>query len=636
MFNYGSLMTISNSTLSGNAGTVSGGSDITNTTALDIQATIIADGFGATDCYGPGLVDLGYNLDDDGSCGLTTPGSLSDVASGLDPSGLSTNGGTTETIALDPGSNAIDAVHDTSLCPATDQRGAPRTDPCDIGAFDSDVSPFNGITAVYKCNVPGYGPIGFPTVLSESPTPPSSLDIGGTFQTALTVQSGIPAVLTNQDLESGVSSFTIDSESVTMSGRVAPGGALSGAISPKTQSVSANNLPQTFSHFHPDTPIIVDTIYNPTVWQAGPGTGLVDLLPGSIQSQVTYVAGGVSTSESIPCSPPSDIAALGSTVVKPLPATPTFQVPPTTPPLQNKVSASADGGWSATIANTSKTSVTGLQANVNVSDGGAPPSFDLTGMAAAGTICKSSGSGRASCTIGTLSPGASEPLNLFVNTTGLASGISISGSAALTSTNASSHTSALSAIGVVVVPNGTIAVAVPGIPLASSKSSLSKAKAIVTLTLPKAKAKAKLAGGPTGFADPLTTTLVNGTSVAATLTSLAPSAEPALCPATGLTKCEGSIVQVFGNFSAYTNKLNPIAAQVQIKYGVRVPSGSIYFLKPNGKTVDKLTLCKKTATGYSTPCLATKETVGGSASMASLFTQDIVYFTGNDPAMGRR
>ena len=124
--------------------------------------------------------------------------------------------------------------------------------------------------------------------------------------------------------------------------------------------------------------------------------------------------------------------------------------------------------------------------------------------------------------------------------------------------------------------------------------------------------------------------------MAVTLESLAPSAEPALCPPTGNLKCEGDIVQAFGNFSAYTNNKAPIVAVVKFFYGLHVPAGSVYFLKPNGKTVDKLSACKKTAGAYDTPCLGSPEQILGTAAHDSEYAQDTVYFTGNDPAMGRK
>jgi hypothetical protein len=54
---------------------------------------------------------------------------------------LANNGGPTQTLALKPGSPAIDVVPQLHGCPAADQRGMPRPDghehKCDIGAFES-------------------------------------------------------------------------------------------------------------------------------------------------------------------------------------------------------------------------------------------------------------------------------------------------------------------------------------------------------------------------------------------------------------------------------------------------------------------------------------------------------------------
>jgi hypothetical protein len=82
-------------------------------------------------------LSLGYNRDDDGSCGFSGT-SLSGTPAGLDPRGLQNNGGPTQTIALEPGSAAIGHVTDPADCPATDQRGYPRTVPCDIGAYETN------------------------------------------------------------------------------------------------------------------------------------------------------------------------------------------------------------------------------------------------------------------------------------------------------------------------------------------------------------------------------------------------------------------------------------------------------------------------------------------------------------------
>jgi len=154
--NDNGVVTVSNSTVSGNSAAAGGGiynifgtTNVDNSTVsgniggdlynpqgtLNTTATIVASGVSETDCVGS-ITDLGYNLDDDSSCNFSGT-SLSDTPSGLDPAGLQNNGGPTQTIALEPVSLAIDHVTDALLCPATDQRGFPRSVPCDIGAFET-------------------------------------------------------------------------------------------------------------------------------------------------------------------------------------------------------------------------------------------------------------------------------------------------------------------------------------------------------------------------------------------------------------------------------------------------------------------------------------------------------------------
>jgi hypothetical protein len=293
------------------------------------------------------------------------------------------------------------------------------------------------------------------------------------------------------------------------------------------------------------------------------------------------------------------------------------------------------------VANTSTALVTGLTATVTVTDHGAALAYDLAGMATSGTNCSSAGSGKVTCPLRNLVAGTSDPLDVLVKTTGLAPGVAITGSAVVTSSNASSHATTLGSIGVTVVQSGNSAkaVAAPGIAVVSTKKPLNTAKASITLTLPTKKIPKPAAGQHEALADAEAlagTTSTSPPPVAVTLESLAPSAEPALCPPTGSSRCEGNIIQAVGNFSAYTNKKAPIIAVLKFFYGLHVPSGIIYMLKPNGTKVVKLARCVKSVTGYSTPCVQGPEVIGGSASHDSLYAQDTVYFTGTDPAMGRR
>lgn len=77
----------------------------------------------------------GHNLDTDGSCFLAGPGDVARRDPLLGP--LAGNGGPTRTLALLPGSPAIDAG-DPAGCPKADARGTarPQGATCDIGAFE--------------------------------------------------------------------------------------------------------------------------------------------------------------------------------------------------------------------------------------------------------------------------------------------------------------------------------------------------------------------------------------------------------------------------------------------------------------------------------------------------------------------
>ena len=91
------------------------------------------------------FLNRGWNIDSGATCGFSTiDGSLSNTDPRLGP--LANNGGHTLTMALEPGSPAVDAVNFISLvpCPPTDQRGVNRPQDgdgdgvprCDIGAFE--------------------------------------------------------------------------------------------------------------------------------------------------------------------------------------------------------------------------------------------------------------------------------------------------------------------------------------------------------------------------------------------------------------------------------------------------------------------------------------------------------------------
>lgn len=168
-FNSVSVVDISNSTISGNyARQDGGGVYINNATTANISSSTIAnntndstngadgihslvaitgvvvtdtivDNNGNRNCIdftGFGVTDGGNNISSDTTCGFADTGALG-IGDGVDPllDPLLDNGGGTLTHALQPTSPAID--NGSGACPLTDQRGAGRTNNCDIGAFES-------------------------------------------------------------------------------------------------------------------------------------------------------------------------------------------------------------------------------------------------------------------------------------------------------------------------------------------------------------------------------------------------------------------------------------------------------------------------------------------------------------------
>jgi hypothetical protein len=136
-----SVTTITNSTFSGNSAASSGGGIYNDWGLLNYTNTILANSISGDDCYNNIAHEARIGINNNNlvlnnaaapnDCGI--PLLTSDPLLGP----LQNNGGLTQTMALLPGSPAIDAGDDAN-CPATDQRGVtrPQGSHCDIGAYE--------------------------------------------------------------------------------------------------------------------------------------------------------------------------------------------------------------------------------------------------------------------------------------------------------------------------------------------------------------------------------------------------------------------------------------------------------------------------------------------------------------------
>ena len=144
LFQSSGLLVIRNSTFSGNTAGFGGGAIFNvSGSAAGLENSVVANNRGGN-CLGT-VLTKGYNLSSDNSCDFGGPGDLNNIDPELGR--LQNNGGPTETMALLPGSPAIDAGNPNGCVDVsghllkTDQRGMPRPDKedsggCDMGAYE--------------------------------------------------------------------------------------------------------------------------------------------------------------------------------------------------------------------------------------------------------------------------------------------------------------------------------------------------------------------------------------------------------------------------------------------------------------------------------------------------------------------
>jgi len=147
---------ITNVTFSGNSAAAGDGGALYNHDGtVDLKGSILATSTGGS-CEGTvAVTDEGHNIADDDTCSTSSGSSVNDSTTlNLDPAGLKDNGGPTDTIALEPNSEAVEFIPvadctdqsmPTPIALTDDQRGDPRPDPgdpffCSAGAFELQTS----------------------------------------------------------------------------------------------------------------------------------------------------------------------------------------------------------------------------------------------------------------------------------------------------------------------------------------------------------------------------------------------------------------------------------------------------------------------------------------------------------------
>ncbi|HLJ95402.1 MAG TPA: choice-of-anchor Q domain-containing protein [Gemmataceae bacterium] len=250
--NYGGQMTATNCTIAGNsvANSAGGGSGVENNGTTDLYNNIVANNGGADDLGSNGPLMGSHNLIKDGTHGLASPVSGDPM---LGP--LQNNGGPTYTMALLPGSAALDAGSN-SLVPTgvtADQRGAARivNGTVDIGAFEvqstTTVVSLQGGTQNY-----GSSPTLRATVM-QGGSPVTSgtvtfLDGTTTLASGLVVVAGIASTVLNNP-SSGI--HTIRAVYSGGTGFEASGGSFSLTVNPLSIMVTANAQSKTYGNPDP-------------------------------------------------------------------------------------------------------------------------------------------------------------------------------------------------------------------------------------------------------------------------------------------------------------------------------------------------------------------------------------------------
>jgi hypothetical protein len=240
-------MTIIDSTISGNTATQAGsGGGVNNDGSVSVAATIVAENTGGN-CGGTPLDSAGYNLTSDTTdtaCGFDASTDLLNKNPLLGP--LAKNGGLTDTMLPAATSPAADVIPNpttlrgVSVCPGTDQRGVARPGSgetrCSIGSVEvgSTTPTTTSVTLIPKKVTSGTRVVYLAEVAPTSGT--------GTPKGKITFTTGTKtlckAVLSGGVAACGATTAPVGTDTVT--GTYSGGGGFAGSSGTATLTVTAS------------------------------------------------------------------------------------------------------------------------------------------------------------------------------------------------------------------------------------------------------------------------------------------------------------------------------------------------------------------------------------------------------------
>jgi hypothetical protein len=255
---YGSTAALTNCTVSGNSGSAGmiayGTAALRNTIvagneSFDLGGTVT----GTNNLIGRGSGGLVNGVDGNIIVGVANPG--------LSP--LGHYGGPSPTVALLPGSPALDAGT-AAGAPATDQRGVGRVGPVDIGAFESRGFQF----AIDPGSTPQAAPIGTPF--------PNPLAIRVTANNPVEPVDGGAIPFVAHPAADGASAIFLDATAVIAGGMASLTAAPNNVTGSYTVAATSGTYSVSFALTNTGTPF-AELIVNTTSDALTPGPGLLSL-----------------------------------------------------------------------------------------------------------------------------------------------------------------------------------------------------------------------------------------------------------------------------------------------------------------------------------------------------------------------